>query len=78
MTAVRQCAKPGCGSPATAVLTFHYLNRTAWIDDLVGEIAPPSHPLCAHHAGALRVPRGWTKHDRRWPVRMDYLAAVAV
>ena len=60
----RLCARPGCGAPSSAVLTFQYATRTVWLLD-PGEIDPSTIDLCARHADRLRPPLGWTAHDRR-------------
>ena len=58
------CARPGCGAPTAAVLTFQYSTRTLWLAD-PGEADPTAIDLCARHADRLSPPRGWTAHDRR-------------
>ena len=60
----RLCARPGCGAPAGAALTFSYRNRTVVLDDL-GVNEPFSIDLCAAHADRTAPPMGWTGHDRR-------------
>jgi len=60
----RLCARPGCGAPATAVLTFQYATRTVWLLDQ-GDPDPAAIDLCTRHADRLSPPRGWTGHDRR-------------
>lgn len=60
----RLCARPGCGAPATAVLTFQYATRTVWLLD-PGEPDPAAIDLCGRHADRTAPPRGWTGHDRR-------------
>lgn len=60
----RYCARPGCGAPATAVLTFQYATSTVWLLD-PGEPDPAAIDLCTRHADRLSPPRGWTAHDRR-------------
>jgi hypothetical protein len=60
----RFCARPGCGAPATAVLTFQYSTRTVWLLDQ-GDLDPAAIDLCTRHADRLSPPRGWTSHDRR-------------
>jgi streptogramin lyase len=62
--ALRLCAHPGCGAPATAVLTFQYASGTVWVLDL-GEPDPAAIDLCTRHADKVSAPRGWTSHDRR-------------
>ena len=58
------CARPGCGAPTAAVLTFQYSTRTVWLGD-PGEPDPAAIDLCARHADRLSPPRGWTAHDHR-------------
>ncbi len=60
----RLCARPGCGAPATAVLTFQYAIRTVWLLDQ-GDPDPAAIDLCGRHADRLSPPRGWTGHDHR-------------
>jgi len=60
----RLCAHPGCGAPATAVLTFQYATRTVWVLDQ-GDDEPSVIDLCTPHADKISPPRGWTAHDRR-------------
>ncbi len=60
----RLCAGPGCGVPASAVLTFQYATRTVWLLD-PGDVDPTAIDLCAPHADRLSPPRGWTGHDQR-------------
>ena len=61
----RVCARPGCGEAASATLVFDYNGRTTWLDALAGERHPMAYDLCAAHAAALTVPRGWQLVDRR-------------
>src|SRR5436189_198487 len=35
MVRTGHCARPGCGEPATALLTYDYGERVAWLDRLV-------------------------------------------
>ena len=74
----RHCARPGCGSGATASLSYRYAERVAWLDDLSGEADPSIHDLCAAHADGLRVPVGWTLEDRRSGIRLPFLSTIAV
>lgn len=58
------CARPGCGRPAAAWLTYEYATRRVWLDDEPG--GPGDRwGMCAEHAGRLTVPQGWTAVDRR-------------
>lgn len=61
----RHCARPGCGQPATATLTYQYASQTAWLERLTPESHPMTHDLCEAHAARLSVPRGWHLEDRR-------------
>jgi hypothetical protein len=69
----RTCAKPGCNTSASATLTYDYSASTAWVEPLHDEAHPMRYDLCAEHADALRVPRGWALKDRR----VRYPAALA-
>ncbi len=62
-----RCARPTCGAPAAAILTYDYATRTAWID-VPGEPSLGAWSICAAHADGLKVPVGWGLHDRRRPV----------
>ncbi len=64
MSRQRLCARPGCGAPASASLSFEYATRRVWLDDL-GEPEPYKIDLCSRHADRLCVPRGWSGDDRR-------------
>jgi len=70
----RLCARPGCGEPATASLSFQYATSTVWLDDL-GIKEPHSIDLCGRHADRLAAPKGWTGHDRRAASRRAASAA---
>jgi hypothetical protein len=61
----RHCARPGCGSPAAATLRFQPTQREAWLVDLDDDAARGEGDLCARHASALVLPRGWELHDER-------------
>ena len=66
---IRHCARPGCQSPATATMTYHYASRTVWLDSPGEEPdAAAAWGLCAPHADALKVPVGWACDDRRTPI----------
>jgi hypothetical protein len=61
----RLCARPGCGAPATATLRFQSTAREAWLV-VIDESAPRTEgDLCAPHAEALVLPRGWALRDER-------------
>jgi len=57
-----RCARPLCGAPAVARLTYDHAGATAWLDELGAE---GGWSLCVRHADSLRVPVGWVCHDRR-------------
>lgn len=61
----RLCARPGCGTPATATLRFQPTLRQAWLVDLDESAARTQGDLCRLHAAALVLPRGWELHDQR-------------
>ncbi|MGH9076817.1 MAG: DUF3499 family protein [Acidimicrobiales bacterium] len=58
------CARPGCQAPAAAWLTYAYQSRQVWLDD-PGSGEGDRWPMCATHAGRLKVPQGWSQMDRR-------------
>lgn len=64
------CARPACGAPAAAILTYDYATRTVWLDPPGDPIAGASAAwsMCAMHADGLKVPVGWGLHDRRRPL----------
>jgi Protein of unknown function (DUF3499) len=64
----RLCARPGCGEPAAATLSFQYATRTVWLDD-IGPKEPSTIDLCGRHADRLAAPKGWNDHDRRAATR---------
>jgi hypothetical protein len=61
----RRCARPGCGARAAATLRFQPTQREAWLVDLDEESVRTEGDLCARHAAALTLPRGWQLHDER-------------
>ncbi|MGH2821282.1 MAG: DUF3499 family protein, partial [Actinomycetota bacterium] len=63
---VRSCSKPGCASPAAAVLAYSYAERLATLEDAAAAGVPPhAYALCGGCAERLRPPRGWRVDDRR-------------
>ena len=60
----RQCSRPGCREPAEATLSYHYGQRTVWVQALSSERHPSSYDLCERHA-AVGVPVGWDLEDLR-------------
>jgi uncharacterized protein DUF3499 len=61
----RLCARPGCGTIAAATLRFQPTQREAWLLDLDVSTTRVDGDLCARHAAALVLPRGWELHDER-------------
>jgi len=51
-----------------ATLTFHYLDRQVWMDNLDEEPDPTGYDLCARHSERQGVPLGWVLDDRRTPI----------
>jgi hypothetical protein len=66
----QSCARPACGAPAAAILTYDYANRTVWLEAPGEPIEGASAAwfVCATHADGLKVPVGWGLHDRRRPL----------
>ncbi|MEA2684995.1 MAG: hypothetical protein QOE93_190 [Actinomycetota bacterium] len=73
----RLCARPGCGEPASATLSFQYATSTVWLDDLGPNREPHTIELCGRHADRLAAPKGWTDHDRRSATQRAAAAADA-
>ncbi len=61
----RSCARPGCGRPAAATLSYAYADGVVWLQDLAAEDHPMVHDLCGAHADGVSVPRGWELSDER-------------
>jgi hypothetical protein len=59
---MRRCSRPGCPVEATWAVGFDPVARVAWLTEL-DRVAPIV--LCAAHADALRLPRGWSGRDER-------------
>jgi Protein of unknown function (DUF3499) len=70
----RQCARPGCGDPASATLSYQYAASTVWLDDVAEDADPATYDLCRRHAGGMTVPNGWRLDDRRSSVRSLFTA----
>jgi hypothetical protein len=70
----RLCARPGCGEPAVATLRFQPTQRAAWLIDVVQTVAHTERDLCARHATALVLPRGWELYDGRAGAMVDDVA----
>jgi hypothetical protein len=71
----RACARPACSEAAAATLTYDYQARVTWLDALAGDRHPMSYDLCAAHAEAMTVPRGWRLDDRRGDTARDGVLA---
>jgi hypothetical protein len=65
MHGVPFCARPGCGGGLAAWLTYAYDVQTAWLDDRDSDGGGSRLALCLAHADGLKVPRGWSRRDRR-------------
>ncbi|HVL99808.1 MAG TPA: DUF3499 family protein [Egibacteraceae bacterium] len=63
--ASRTCSRPACPAPATASLSYRYASGQVWIADLSPSPHPALYDLCARHADALTVPRGWQRVEQR-------------
>jgi hypothetical protein len=61
----RRCARPGCGEPAAATLSYQYASSIVWLDDVAPEPDPSTYDLCRRHAAGLTVPHGWSLTDGR-------------
>lgn len=61
----RRCSRTGCRWPASATLTFGYVERTVWVEDLRPQKERNAYDLCAAHAERTTVPIGWVKDDLR-------------
>ena len=62
---VRKCTRQRCRWPASASLTYAYLKKVVWVEDLTPQPHPAAYDLCAAHAERLGVPIGWLKEDLR-------------
>ena len=63
----RQCERPDCAARASVAYGFDAGRRTAWFADLTvsADRAATTGALCAAHARAMVLPRGWWLDDRR-------------
>lgn len=61
----RRCRRPTCHWPATASLSYRYATSQVWLLDLTPAPDPSLYDLCATHADATTVPRGWERVDER-------------
>ena len=65
---IERCIR--CGGPSGIVMSYHYGDRTVWLDDLTEPVDPGSgYPMCEEHAQRFTPPMGWKLEDRRTPVR---------
>ncbi|MDO3696198.1 DUF3499 family protein [Curtobacterium sp. MCSS17_005] len=67
---VRICSKVACANSASSTLTYDYGDSMVVVGPLSTRVEPHGYDLCARHAAALRVPRGW-QVVRREPLRRD-------
>jgi Protein of unknown function (DUF3499) len=69
MDRTRLCARPACGEPSTAIMTYEYASRTVWLHSPGDEPDPTAAwGLCSAHSDNMRVPVGWALEDRRTPI----------
>lgn len=61
----RACQRNDCPAPARAGVELDHPGQAATLVDLPQERDPRRMELCADHAGAMTVPRGWTLDDER-------------
>ncbi|MHB1137559.1 MAG: DUF3499 family protein [Microthrixaceae bacterium] len=71
----RSCARPGCGHPAVATLSYAYRDSIVWLEELSPEAHPMVHDLCRLHAANVRVPLGWELQDHWSATQTGDLAA---
>lgn len=62
----RSCARPGCGEPACATLSYDYGARAVDLEPLSDEAHPAYYDVCHRHSDNLVVPLGWRLLDRRF------------
>lgn len=78
----RSCRRPACPWPATASLSYRYATSQVWLLDLSPTPDPSLYDLCATHADATTVPRGWERVDERCafdePITADTSLTTAV
>jgi hypothetical protein len=69
MNRTRHCARPACGDPAAAIMTYDYASRTVWLHSPGDEPDPTAAwGLCVRHSDHMRVPMGWALQDSRTPI----------
>ena len=59
MTTTRLCSKTSCARPASATLTYVYVDSTVVVGVLARQAEPHSYDLCTDHAERFTAPRGW-------------------
>lgn len=64
---LRTCRRTGCNDTAAATLSFRYETRQVWVHLLTADVPGTRYDLCAAHADALTVPKGWHRVDERPP-----------
>jgi hypothetical protein len=58
------CRRPGCGEPATVVVSFATASREVFVDALRGANEQAGQLLCERHRVRLTPPRGWQLVDQ--------------
>jgi hypothetical protein len=61
----RRCARPTCGRPPSASMTYDYRARTIYVIAVLDERHPAYYDLCEEHASSLVPPRGWACRNER-------------
>jgi Protein of unknown function (DUF3499) len=62
---MRICARSGCSSPATAILTYDRTTQTAYLYGVDDPSSRTPGDLCERHLSRFVVPRSWQLVDRR-------------
>ena len=75
VSGARVCARPFCAADAATTLSYAYESGSVWLDPLAIHSHPMVHDLCAAHADAVVVPKGWRLVDRRVSASVSHLAA---
>ncbi|MEQ9161190.1 MAG: DUF3499 family protein, partial [Ilumatobacter fluminis] len=61
----RLCGRPGCSETGVVAYGMVPEDLLFWIAPLADSPVDEPSVLCARHADAMVVPRGWTLDDRR-------------
>ncbi|MCU1344080.1 MAG: hypothetical protein JWL70_346 [Acidimicrobiia bacterium] len=61
----RQCQRPDCSDRAAVAYRFDAQRQIVVLDGLADSNSPASGVLCARHASAMVLPKGWWLDDRR-------------